>query len=301
MLSKIDHPRRDLQVWLLTAKGMIALVESDAKSANRDFKEASDIAATMPEFDEVARYNLKQRLAFTYIRLGDGATAERLARELIAPLSTTSGPDSPYVLRVRLNLAQAFMIQKKFREAVDEANAIYPDFLKKLGPDHQLTMQLLATRAQSEGSIGLFDDSVRDDLLVYGMAVTKQGPLSFYSIATLSDASVGQCRANHLVEGEANARKAHDAAAKAFGPQIGAGARNGALARELSHRPGQAAGGIAISARSRREGSGPANRRSGLGRWSNAGECRDSAEAGPICAGQERSRCGATGFLSPGR
>lgn len=219
LLSKIDHPRRDLQVWLLTAKGMIALVESDAKSANRYFKEASDIAATLPEFDEVARYNLKQRLAFTYIRLGDGATAERLARELIAPLSVTSGPDSPYVLRVRLNLAQAFMIQKKFREAVDEANAIYPDFLKKLGPDHQLTMQLLATRAQSEGSIGLFDDSVRDDLLVYGIASTKQGPLSFYSIATLSDASVGQCRANHLAEGEANALKAHDAAAKAFGPQ----------------------------------------------------------------------------------
>lgn len=219
LLAKIDHPRRDLQVWLLTAKGMIALVESDAKSANRYFKEASDIAATLPEFDEVARYNLKQRLAFTYIRLGDGATAERLARELIAPLSITSGPDSPYVLRVRLNLAQAFMIQKKFREAVDEANAIYPDFLRKLGPDHQLTMQLLATRAQSEGSIGLFDDSVRDDLLVYGIASTKQGPLSFYSIATLSDASVGQCRANHLVEGEANARKAHDAAAKAFGPQ----------------------------------------------------------------------------------
>ena len=46
----------------------------------------------------------------------------------------------------------------------------------------------------------MFDDSVRDDLLVYGMAVTKQGPLSFYSIATLSDASVGQCRANHLEE-----------------------------------------------------------------------------------------------------
>ena len=173
----------------------------------------------MPEFDEVARYNLKQRLAFTYIRLGDGVTAEKLARELIAPLSTSSGPDSPYVLRVRLNLAQAFMIQKKFREAVDEANAIYPDFLAKLGPDHQLTMQLLATRAQSEGSIGLFDDSVRDDLLVYGIASAKQGPLSFYSIATLSDASVGQCRANHLQEGEANARKAHDAAAKAFGPQ----------------------------------------------------------------------------------
>ena len=67
------------------------------------------------------------------------------------------------------------------------------------------------------------------------LRATKQGPLSFYSIATLSDASVGQCRANHLLEGEANARKAHDAAAKAFGPQSASGTRYGALARELPH------------------------------------------------------------------
>ncbi len=217
LLAKVPRPGKDLQIWLLTAKGMIALVESNAKLANQYFQQASDIAATAPDFDEVARYNLKQRLAFTYIRLGDGVTAERLARELMSKLSTSSGPDSPYVLRVRLNLAQAYMIQKKFRESVDEANAIYPDFLKKFGPDHQLTMQLLSTRAQSEGSLGLFDESERDDLLVYDGAVKKQGPLSFYSIATLSDASVAQCRANHLVEGEANARKAYAAAVQAFG------------------------------------------------------------------------------------
>jgi hypothetical protein len=41
--------------------------------------------------------------------------------------------------------------------------------------------------------------------------------LTFYSIATLSDASVAQCRANHLVEGAANARQTHDAAMKGFG------------------------------------------------------------------------------------
>ena len=219
LLPKLNRPRADLQVWLLTAKGMIALVESDAKSANHYFKQAADVAEGVPDFDEVARYNLKQRLAFTYIRLGDGATAERLSRELIAPLSTTSGPDSPYVLRVRLNLAQAFMIQKKFRESIEEANAVYPDFLTKFGPDHQLTMQLLTTRAQSEGSLGLFDDSVRDDLLVYKIAAAKQGPLSFFAIATLSDAAVAQCRAGHLDEGAQNARKAHDNAVQAFGAQ----------------------------------------------------------------------------------
>jgi serine/threonine protein kinase len=219
LLAKMPHPSKDLAVWLSTAKGMIALVESDAKSANQYFKNASDLASTLPDFDEIARFNLKQRLAFTYIRLGDGATAERLARDLINAYSSTSGPDSPYVLRVRLNLAQAFMIEKKFHESVQEANAIYPDFLVKFGPDHQLTMQLLTTRAQSEGSMGLFDDSVRDDLAIHEISVKKHGPLSFYSIATLSDASVAQCRANHLADGLANARKARDASFKAFGPQ----------------------------------------------------------------------------------
>ncbi len=221
LLGKIKRPRADLIVWLLTAKGMISLVENNAKQANEFFRKASDAAATLHDFDEIAKFNLRQRLAFTYIRLGDGATAERLARELVTAYSNSTGSDSPYVLRVRLNLAQAFMIEKKFKESIEEANVVYPDFLAKFGPDHQLTMQLLATRGQSEGSLGLFDDSVRDDLAIYNISVKKQGPLAFYSIATLSDASLAQCRANHWVEGESNARKAHDDAAKAFGPQSG--------------------------------------------------------------------------------
>jgi ATP/maltotriose-dependent transcriptional regulator MalT len=111
------------------------------------------------------------------------------------------------------------MVQKKFKEAVEEANTIYPEFLDKFGPDHQLTMQLLTTRAQSEGSLGMFDESVKDDMAIYNISVKKQGPLSFYAIATLSDAAVAQCRAKHLLEGEANARNAHSAAVQAFGPQ----------------------------------------------------------------------------------
>ena len=67
--------------------------------------------------------------------------------------------------------------------------------------------------------MGRFNDSVRDDLAIYDIAVKKQGPMSFYSIATLSDASVAQCRANHLVEGEESARKAHDASVRGFGPK----------------------------------------------------------------------------------
>jgi len=221
LLAKIPQPRADLAVWLASARGMIALIGNDAKSAVENFQAAIDAAQKLPSFDPRARLDLKQRLVFSYIRLGDPAKAEQLARELISEYSNVAGPDSPNVLRVRLNLTQALMNQSKFAEAVQEANRIYPDFVRMLGEDHELSMQLLATRAQSEGSLGDWDGTIRDDLTIYRLAVQKQGPLSFFPIATLSDASLAQCRAGRLVEGESNARKAVEFSRKAFGDRAG--------------------------------------------------------------------------------
>ncbi len=78
-------------------------------------------------------------------------------------------------------------------------------------------MQLLTTRAQCEASLGLWDDAVRDDLAIYKRAFAKQGPTSFFAVATLADAALAQCRAGHLREGEANARKVFATSANAFG------------------------------------------------------------------------------------
>ena len=221
LIAKLPHPRPDLPVWLSSAQGMVALIANDAKSAAENFQAAVDGAAVLPEFDESARLTFKQRLGFSYIRLGEGAKAEQTFRDLIIAFTRVAGPDSPHVLRVRLNLAQAFMIEKKHPDAVKEATAIYPEFVSRLGPDHELTMQLLATRAQSEGSLGLWDDAIRDDFAIYDTAVRKQGPLSFFAVATLTDAALAQCRAGHDGEGESNARKAYEASTKAFGPRAG--------------------------------------------------------------------------------
>jgi tetratricopeptide (TPR) repeat protein len=221
LLAKIPQPRSDVPVWRDSAHGMIALIDNDAKGAAENFKSAVDRAELLPAFDESARLTFKQRLAFCYIRMGDGATAEKLFRELIAAFTRVTGPESPNVLRVRLNLAQAYMIQNKHEDAVKETSAIYPAFVSRLGPDHELTMQLLTTRAQSEGALGLWNDAVRDDLAVHDLAVKKQGPMSFFSVATLSDASLAMCRAGRYSEGEADARKAYDASVKAFGPRAG--------------------------------------------------------------------------------
>jgi serine/threonine protein kinase/DNA-binding winged helix-turn-helix (wHTH) protein len=219
LIAKLTHPRPDLPVWLSSAQGMVALIENNAKSAAENFQAAVHGAEVLPEFDESARLTFKQRLGFSYIRLGEGAKAEQTIRDLIVAFTRVAGPDSPNVLRVRLNLAQAFMIQNKHAEAIKEANAIYPEFVSRLGPDHELTMQLLATRAQSEGSLGLWDDAIRDDLAIYDLAVRKQGPGSFFAVATLTDASLAQCRSGRYREGESNARQAFDASTKAFGPR----------------------------------------------------------------------------------
>jgi serine/threonine protein kinase/DNA-binding winged helix-turn-helix (wHTH) protein len=221
LIAKLPRPRPDLAVWLSSARGMVALIENNAKSAAENFEAAVDRATVLPEFDESARLTFKQRLAFSYIRLGEGAKAEQLFRELIVAFTRVAGPDSPNVLRVRLNLAQAFMIQNKHEEAIKEATAIYPEFVSRLGADHELTMQLLTTRAQSEGGLGLWEDAIRDDLAIHELAVRKQGPLSFFAVATLTDGALAQCRAGRYREGESNARQAYEASMKAFGPRAG--------------------------------------------------------------------------------
>ena len=220
-IAKIAKPQEDLRVWLAQARGMIGLIDNNIRQANAAFQEAYDRSQKLPSFDASARLLFKQRLAFTYIRLGEGAQAERLFRELIDEFAQTDGPDSPNVLRVRLNLAQAFMVEQKHKQAVEETSRLYPLYVAKLGEEHELSMQLLTTRAESEGAMGMYQDSVRDDLKIYGMAVRKRGAESFFAVATLSDAALAQCRGGRPAEGAANARKAYETSAKAFGPRAG--------------------------------------------------------------------------------
>jgi DNA-binding winged helix-turn-helix (wHTH) protein/serine/threonine protein kinase len=209
--------RPDLAVWMASARGMAALIDNDARAAETEFGTASRGADALPDFDPAARLTFRQRLAFTKIRLGDGAGAEQLFRRLVADFTAIEGPDGPDVLMVGMNLAQALMVQGKHAAAVAQANAVYPRMLARLGADHEMTLQLLTTRAQSEGVLERWDDAIRDDLHVHEIAMAKQGPKSFFAIATLSDAATAQCRGGRLAEGARNAEAAHRFALDGFG------------------------------------------------------------------------------------
>ncbi len=220
-IPQLKQKPRDLPVWLASAKGMIALISNDAKQAEQQFQAAYEASKTLPEFDEMAQLTLKQRLAFSNIRLGNGPKAEQLFRELIEDFTRLQGAESPSVMRGRLNLAQAFMIQNKHKDAVAETTSIYPGYAERLGEDHELAMQVLTTRAESEGALGLWEDAIRDDLKIHDLAVKKQGPLSFFAIATQSDAALAMCRAGRVPEGASNGQQAYAASVKAFGPRAG--------------------------------------------------------------------------------
>ena len=217
-IPRIAEPRKDLAVWLLTARAIIALIDNDPRSANVNFSAALRQAEAIPSFDEAARLHMKERLAYSYVRLGDGRKAESLFRELIEAFSKTVGPDDVNTLRTGIQLAQALLIQGKYADAVAETNLIYPVLVKKLGQDHEATMTLLGTRAAAEGSIAMWDEAIGDDLTLYRFAVHKLGPVSYFSIAPLVDAALSQCLAGRYTEGESNARKALQIAKQAFGP-----------------------------------------------------------------------------------
>lgn len=221
VLAKRKAGGGEVAVWLHTARGMIALVENDIAESAKNYQAAIDDAKTAPTMDERSLLALQQRLAFCYIRLGDGAKAEHLFRDLIPQYTALSGAESGDVLRLRLNLAQAYMVQGKHQQVINETTAVYPQFVSRLGANHELTMQLLSTREQSEGSLGLWDKAAADGFAVHDASVAKQGPLAFYSIASLSDVALAQCRGGERAAGEAHARDAYENAKKAFGEKSG--------------------------------------------------------------------------------
>jgi hypothetical protein len=119
------------------------------------------------------------------------------------------------------------MIQNKHKEAIAETSSIYPLYVERLGEDHELTMQVLTTRAQSEGALEMWVEAIRDDLKIHELAVKKQGPLSFFAIATQSDGALAMCRGGRLEQGAWHAQQAYEASMKAFRLACRSDRRNG--------------------------------------------------------------------------
>ena len=210
LIRRAGTVRPEVGAWLASSRGMVALIKNDLPVAVEQFRLASEGAERLPElFDVKTRLAFKQRRAFAFIRLGDGKAAETLFRELAAGYDRLNGPDSAEGLRIRMNLTQALMIQREFAAAIKEADGLHERMVATLGADHEMTLQLLATRAQSHGSLEQWDAAIKDGLEAHRLAVAKEGPQTFYAIATLTDTATAQCRASRVNEGLRNAEAAY--------------------------------------------------------------------------------------------
>jgi serine/threonine protein kinase len=218
-IKKLGTANPEVTTWLASSRGMVALISNDLPTAVEQFRLASDGAEQLPElFDLKTRLAFKQRRAFAFIRQGDGKMAETLFRELAAGYDRLNGPDSAEALRIRMNLTQALMIQREFAASIKEADSLYAKMVETFGADNEMTLQLLATRAQSHGSLEQWDEAIRDGLEAHRLAVSKEGPRTFYAIATLTDTATAQCRASRVKEGLQNVESAHADSLAGFGP-----------------------------------------------------------------------------------
>lgn len=211
----------ELLVWLESARGMVALIANNAQAAVDHFQLALNHAAALTDYPLQDQLTLEQRVGFAYIRLGNGAQAERVFRHLIVVYSGMGQSSTSDLLRARMNLAQAFMIEGKHADVIRETNELYPEFVQALGGDHDLTLQVLSVRVESEASLSHWEDALRDSQVIYDRAIKKHGPLSFYAISTLADSALIECRSGRLARGLAAAREAVDDSAKGFGVHAG--------------------------------------------------------------------------------
>lgn len=208
-------------VWLASTEGAIALASEDVPAAQKAFARAVALADALPpgDFDARQKLNLRQRVAFTYLRLGDGAKAEEGLKPLAAAFEKLEGADHPDTLNIRLNLIQALLVQKRHDEVIRAADALLPMMERRFGRDHRRTMQLLAVRMQSLGSVERYAEAAADGERVWRVTAAHEGPNTFQAVAGRADTATSQCRAGRFQDGIANARAAVAAARGAPGPE----------------------------------------------------------------------------------
>ncbi|ATQ43024.1 protein kinase domain-containing protein [Caulobacter mirabilis] len=202
---RIDEP--ETTVWLESAKGAAALASDDVPGSRAHFERAYRLVETLPQtFTERQRINFGQRYAFALIRLGEGKAAEETFGALSERMAKLMGPDHADTLLLRLNLAQAYMLQQRSAEAVALTSELLPKMETRLGRDHRHTLLLLAVRQQSLGVLGRYAEAAADGERLWRAAATKDGASSFTAVAGRADVGISQCRAGQLDDGMANLR-----------------------------------------------------------------------------------------------
>jgi len=233
-LGPLDRLPSPLDAWAARAEGAVAIGSSnDPAGAIKAFTRAASLAdRATAEFSPQDRLRIRQNLVYAMLRGGQGADAERAARDLAAKAASILGPNHPDTLNIRLNLAQAYMLQSKFQAAVDETSALLPLVEARFGPDHPRVIRILATRVDVLKSLGRLAEAEKDGQRFWRTAARVNGKRSFDAIAGRVDTAAVTCEIGNRTTALAEMRAALADSIAQFGPDaaLTQGIKSGALA-----------------------------------------------------------------------
>ncbi|AXC12671.1 serine/threonine protein kinase [Acidisarcina polymorpha] len=207
LIAKLRDPNPELQAWEALVGASITGLSSKPGDGLPPLEQAIQKAEGTPGFDPLLLITMKKRICGIYLRMGNGAAVERIARGLVQSVVNTYGADSPSIAPFQMYIQEGLYLQGKYKAAIAQADSNFAQFTKILGPEHNLTLATLANRAASEGQLGLYEAAARDDLKLYTAERALPSPSRRFEMGSLADAAMFECRAGHFQEGNDYARQ----------------------------------------------------------------------------------------------
>jgi serine/threonine protein kinase len=207
LFGRLRSPWPKVAFVKLEAEGLLAMRAADLATAQAKLQQGMEIAAREPTLGFNMKATAQERLCDAQMMAGEAAKGETCMRSLLEQERSYAGESETRAGPEEVVIAESLLLQGRYQAAIDETTRLYPKFVKQLGEDNPLTLQLLTTRAAAEGTLERWDDSIRDDLAASAGAA-KKDPKSFFVMGGLTDAALSECRAGRYKDGEAHAREA---------------------------------------------------------------------------------------------
>ncbi len=150
---------RDFLLSLFAEQDPVARASLQARSPSELVADGIDRARRSLVDDAALRLDVLGDLAALQARLGDGATAAPLLRELLDERRTVDGEDTPAVAQLQVALAGA-LGGADAPQALAEAKAAVATLERTLGPDHPATARARDQLARALLLTGAADDAL---------------------------------------------------------------------------------------------------------------------------------------------
>ncbi|WP_263376050.1 protein kinase domain-containing protein [Granulicella aggregans] len=218
LIARLHQVSPEVQGWQALVASGTQIYSSNPEPAVTLLNQAIQRGEATPGFSPNLLIALEARLSGAYLRLNDGAAAERAARQVIATITSNDGPESNTLFQPQMFLQEALYLERKYPEALAQGKRNYLRFSTALGPQNQLTLAALTMLGQTEGAMEDYTDAIRDELILNKLAEALPGG-SYLAESSLADVAGFECHSNRIEAGVEHARQVIAESSKGASPQ----------------------------------------------------------------------------------